>query len=73
MAPDLRHINPLKKLVADTVFDAVMGLDAATGPDPNVDFVSVRRLSDLRTEVEIHLKMSYVPPRQFTVLVIEHR
>jgi hypothetical protein len=71
MAPDLRSLNPLKKLVADTVFNAVQSLVKLDGP--NIADVAIRRVSDLRTEVTVTQRVTSFPPRQFTILVVEHR
>lgn len=73
---NLSSLNPLKKMIADIVFDAVTRIDGIIGSragNANVEYVSVRRVSDLRSEVTVHQKSSSFPPKQFTVLVIEHR
>jgi hypothetical protein len=72
-APDLKQSNPLKKLVADVVYEAVAKLDFAY--TANVGHVDVRRVSDLRTEVTITraVNSANFPPRHFTVQVIEHQ
>jgi len=73
-APNLKQSNPLKKLIADTVFhNAVSGLTQLDRP--NIENVWVRRISDLRFEVEVVQRVSSanLPSRLFTVQVIEHQ
>jgi hypothetical protein len=76
-APDLRTSNPLKKLVADAVAEGVAKLVNTRGLNPahNIEYVLVRRCSDLRTEVEVVQRVNSAdfPPRRFTVQVIEHQ
>jgi hypothetical protein len=73
-APELRVTNPLKKLVADTVFNAAFG-ELVKLDGPNIEDVTIRRVSDLRTEVTISRRFNSGnrPPDQFTIQVIEHQ
>jgi hypothetical protein len=74
-APDLRRSNPLKKLVADAVYNSLVRLHELAAASYNIERIDVRRVSDLRTEIYVVRRVDSAdfPPRQFTIQVIEHQ
>lgn len=73
---ELRESNPLKKLIADRLFHSIQELSTTLLPQViGINEVEVRRLSELRTQITVRRvsnPSSPLPPRHFTIQVIEH-